>query len=158
MLDQPFLCPHHVGNGNHRKIHPVRFPCVRINGTRSRGTRTAPQNIAADNEILVGVKRTAGTDHRIPPAGLAVIFRMITCQMCIAGQGMFHQNGIGTVGIELAVGFITDIDGTQRASAVQLQCIFGGLPETEIMRFHNSDNRRRWRGLFAAHNRKHPCT
>ena len=139
MVYKPFLRPDHIRDRDDRKTHPVRLAGVRIDRTRARGTGAAAQNVAADNEIFIGIERTAGSDLGIPPAGFAVRFRMEPRQMRIAGQSMFHQNRIGLVGIERAVGLITDIDAAQRPAAIELQRILGRVAEAEIPALDDPD-------------------
>ena len=80
----------------------------------------AADHVAADDEVAVGVERPAGTDHGLPPAGLAGD-RMHIGDMLIAGQRMADQDGVGAVGIEFAIGLIGDLERRQIDAAIELQ-------------------------------------
>jgi hypothetical protein len=41
--------------------------------------------------------------------------------MCVAGQGMANQNGVGTIRIERAVGFIRQRKGPEHPSAAEMK-------------------------------------
>src|SRR5215472_9758746 len=69
---------------------------------------------------MVGVERTAGPHHGLPPAGLAGD-RMHIGDMLIAGQRMTSQNGVGAIGIELAVGLVSDLERRQIDATIELQ-------------------------------------
>src|SRR5215831_5283379 len=69
---------------------------------------------------MVGVERTAGPHHGLPPAGLAGD-RMHIGNMLIAGQRMTNQNGVGAIGIELAIGLIGDLERRQVDATIELQ-------------------------------------
>ncbi len=65
----------------------------------------APQNIAADHEEAPGIDRLAGTDQRVPPAG-KLLSLMPPGGMGGSGQGVADQDGVGPLGVELAVGLV----------------------------------------------------
>ena len=134
VVDQEFLRPYHVLNRNDGKIHTVRLSGIRINGTGTGRAGTSAENIAADDEVFFRVERPAGTDHFIPPAGLAVIFAVTPGKMRISGQSVFHENGIGRIHVQRAVSLVTDVQITQRLSAVQFQQGIG----MKILRHYNS--------------------
>ena len=137
MVDQKFLRPHHVLNRDDRKIHAVGFSRVGIDGTRPCRAGTPPENVAADDEVFLRVKRTSRADHLVPPAGLPVIFVVTARQMRVPCQRMFHKNGVACIRIQGPIGLITDVQIAQTPSAVQLQPGVG----MEILRRHNADGR-----------------
>ena len=137
VVDQKFLRPHHVLNRDDRKIHAVGFSRVGIDGTRPCRAGTPPENVAADDEVFLRVKRTSRADHLVPPAGLPVIFVVTARQMRVPCQRMFHKNGVACIRIQGPIGLITDVQIAQTPSAVQLQPGVG----MEILRRHNADGR-----------------
>ena len=58
-------------NGDERKIQPPGLAGRRIVRGRAGRPHAAADHIRADDEIPVGIERLAGTDHGLPPAGLA---------------------------------------------------------------------------------------
>ena len=120
------------GDGDDREIHIVKSAGVRIDRTRSGRTGAAADDVAADDEITVGIDRFAGTDHRVPPARLGIVGGMNPGDMRISGQRVFDQNRIAPVRRQRTVGFITDIDVEQLPAAIQPQCVSVGHSEGEI--------------------------
>ena len=79
-----------------------------------------PITLRADDEVAVGVERPAGADHGLPPAGLAGD-RVHIGDMLVAGQRMADQDGVGAVGIELAIGLVGDLERREIDAAIELQ-------------------------------------
>jgi len=118
MLDQELLGPHHIGDGDDGEAEaegPARGGvCVPGPG----GPQAAPQHIAADDEIALGVERPAGADHLLPPAGPAG-HRILPDQELVAGQRMADQDGVGARRVQLAIGLIGDGKGAEFDAAIQ---------------------------------------
>ena len=123
-IDQHGLRAHHVGNGDDRKIQSPQFAGGGIGRGRPGRAHAAADHVRADDEVSVGVERTAGTDHGFPPAGLAG-HRMHVGDMLIAGQRMADQNGVGAVGIEFAIGLVGDLERREIDAAIELQRLVG---------------------------------
>ena len=119
-IDQHGLRAHHVGKGDDRKIQPPHLAGGGIGRGRAGRAHAAADHVRADDEIFVGIERTAGTDHGLPPAGLAR-HRMHIGDMLIAGQRMADQNGVGPVGIEFAIGLVGDLERREIDAAIELQ-------------------------------------
>ena len=102
------------------KIQPPHLAGGRIGRGRTGRAHAAADHVRADDEIVVGIERPAGTDHGLPPAGLAGD-RMHIGDMLIAGQRMADQNGVGAVGIELAIGLVGDLERRKIDAAIELQ-------------------------------------
>ena len=67
--------------------------------------------IGADDEIFVGVERLAGADHEVEP-------------VMIAGDRRHHQDGVGFLGVERAVGDVGDREILDHLAAFQLEVAF----------------------------------
>ncbi len=119
-VDQHGLRAHHVGNGDDRKIQPPQFAGGGIGRGRPGRAHAAADHVRADDEVTVGIERAAGTDHGFPPAGLAG-HRMDVGDVLIAGQRMADQDGVGAIGIELAIGLIGDLERREIDAAIELQ-------------------------------------
>ena len=119
-IEQHGLRAHHVGNGDDRKIQPPQFAGGRIGRGRPGRAHAAADHIGADDEVAVGVERTAGADHGLPPARLAG-HRMHVGDVLIAGQRMADQNGVGTVGVEFAIGLVGDLERREIDAAIERQ-------------------------------------
>ena len=68
--------------------------------------------VGADDEILVGVERLAGADHEIEP-------------VMIAGDRRHHQDGVGFLRVQRAVGDVGDRKILDRLAAFELEVAFG---------------------------------
>ena len=118
LIDQHFLQPHHVANGDHRKRHGIRAAGGGIDGGRSGGAPASAQHVGADDEILVGVERLAGADHVVPPARLAG-FVTDAGRVRVAGEGVQDQDGVALARVQLAVGFVGYFDRRERGAAIE---------------------------------------
>ena len=119
-VEQHGLRAHHVRNGDDRKIQPPQFAGGGIGRRRPGRAHAAADHIGADDEVAVGVERTAGADHGLPPAGLAG-HRMHVGDVLIAGQRMADQNGVGAVGVEFAIGLVGDLERREIDAAIERQ-------------------------------------
>src|SRR6185437_1580889 len=109
---------HHVGNGDDREIKPPRLAGRWIGRGRPGRPHAGADHIGADDEVLIGIKRTAGTDHGLPPAGLAGD-GMLVEDMLVAGQRMADENGIAARRIERAVSLIGDLERREIDAAIE---------------------------------------
>ena len=119
-IEQHCLGPHHVRYRDDRKIQSPHFAGGGIGRCGPGRAHAAADHIGANDEVAVGVQRAAGTDHGFPPAGLAG-HRMDVGDVLIAGQRVADQNGVGTVGIELTIDLIGDLEWRQIDAAIELQ-------------------------------------
>ena len=120
MVEQHRLRPHHIGNGQHRKIHPPGLIGSRIDRRGTRAAETAADHIGADDKMPIGIDRLARPHHPYPPAILACQ-RVFRGDILIAGQRMTDQDGIAGIRVERAIGFIGIFDWRKCGSAVQWQ-------------------------------------
>ena len=67
---------------------------------------------------------TAGTDQGLPPAGLAG-HGMNIGDVLIAGQRVANQNGVGALGVELAIGLIGNLKWRKVDTAIKPQRLVG---------------------------------
>ena len=139
-VEQHGLRAHHVGNGDDREIQPPRLAGGGIDRGRPGRAHAAADHVGADDEVAVGVERPAGADHGVPPAGLAG-HRMHIGDMLIAGQRMADQNGVGAIGIEVAIGLVGDLERREIDAAIELQ---------RLVRAELRHRRRRMVGLMGA--------
>ena len=118
MIKQPCLRFHHVGDGDHREIHRERLARTRIDARWPGGAHAAAEHIGADHEPMFGIDRLARPHQPRPPAGLARN-GVGAGQILIPGQRVAHQDGVGGVGVQLAIGFIGDGEFGQHTAARQ---------------------------------------
>src|SRR5215218_10947896 len=71
-IEQAFLGPHHIPDGDHGKTHPVGTPATGRQGCRARAARATPEHVGADHEVSFGVDSTPRPDHGVPPAAAFV--------------------------------------------------------------------------------------
>ena len=95
-------------------------------------TQATADHVRADDEVTVGIERPARPDQGFPPAGLAG-HRMDVGDVLIAGQRMTDQDGVGAIGIELAVGLIGDLERREIDAAIELQrLVHAGFASSEL--------------------------
>ena len=119
-VEQHGLRAHHVGDGDDGKIQPPGLAGGRIGRGRTGRSHAAADHVRADDEVLVGIERTAGTDHDFPPAGLAGQ-RMHIGDVLIERQRVADQDGVGAVGVQFAIGLIGDLERREIDAAIELQ-------------------------------------
>ena len=68
------------------------------------------QAVDRDDEITLGVDCLAGTDDRVPIAGLRIVRRIASGGMAGAGKIMRDEDGVLAFRIELSVPLETDLD------------------------------------------------
>ncbi len=119
-VEQHRLRAHHVGNGHDRKIQPPWLAGGRVGRSRPGRAHAAADDVGADDEVTVDVERQPVADHVLPPSRLAR-HRMHVCDMLIERQRMADQNGIGALGVELAIGLVGDLERREIDAAVELQ-------------------------------------
>lgn len=119
LSNKSVLCSDDVVDGEHGEGGSVGSACVRINGLRAGGAKTAAQRVGADDKVLVGVQRLARTDIVLPPASLWVGL----CGVCMRGgrETSVEQDGIGSVLVELAPGLEGDFKLWQAVAVIEGQ-------------------------------------
>ena len=120
MLHQKSLCPHHVADGDRRKIGAPGFARGRVDAARPGAAHAAAEHVGANDEKSVGVDRPARSDDQAPPAGLAGE-RMRLGDVLVASKGMADQDRVGFVRIQGAVGAVGDGDAGQGLAAVKYE-------------------------------------
>ena len=124
MVHQHGLGAHHVGNGHHRQVEPPGLARFRIDRGGTGAAHAAADHIRADDEIAVGIDRLAGTDHGLPPAGLAGD-RMHIGHVLVARQGMADQHRIGLRRVQRSVGLVGDGERRQVDAGIHFQGLVG---------------------------------
>ena len=100
MVDQQLLRPHHVGHGHERETSsPYSLPVAGIDAAGPAAPLAAPDDVRADDEVLVGVEALARADHRLPPARL-VFARVVAGGVGVAGQGVQDEDGVGALVVQ----------------------------------------------------------
>ncbi len=120
MVDQQLLRLDHVADGDDREMQPVGLAGRRIDLLGADGAHAAAQEVRADDEIFVGVERLARPDDIVPPAALPGQ-RVDAGEELIAGQGMAHQDGVGFIAIEPAIGLIGQGKGPEIEPGIELE-------------------------------------
>ena len=119
-VEQHGLRAHHVGNGDDGKVQPPGLAGGRIGRGRAGRAHATADHVRTDDEVFVGVERPAGTDHDFPPAGLAGQ-RMHVGDVLIQRQRVADQDGVGAIGVQLAIGLIGDLERREIDAAIELQ-------------------------------------
>ena len=109
---------HEVGDGEEREAQPVRLAAGRVDRHRARRAAAAAEQVRGDDEEAVRVERLAGADEVVPPAGPLRV-AVVPGRVGVAGQGVADEDGVGAVGVELAVGLVGDLDRRQRRAGVE---------------------------------------
>ena len=132
------LGPHHVRDGDHREVRPVRPPGRRVDRGRPGGPAAAAEQVRGDDEVAVGVERLAGADHPVPPAeplagrrrresSAANPSRVLSGgrrrgeagRVGVAAERVADQDDVVARGRERAVGLVGHPDRVQLPAAVE---------------------------------------
>src|SRR5262249_40715080 len=124
MIEQHRLSTNHVADGDDWKFEAPGLAGLRICGGRPGAPHAAADHVRADDEIALTVNRPAGPDHGLPPARL-LSYRMDVGDMLVAGQGMTDQHRIGALGVERAVGLISDLERAKIDAGIELERLVG---------------------------------
>ena len=81
---------------------------------------TSAEVVQTEDEATVRIDRFAGAYAHIPPPRLVVVHTVETSRVMVSRQGVTDQDGVGLVGIELAVGFVDDFEVRQSDAALQV--------------------------------------
>ena len=111
-VEQHRLGPHHVADGDQRKVEAIGLAGRGIDFGRAGRAHAAADDIGADDEEAVGIDGLARSHHGRPPARLAGD-GMVAGDELVAGQGMADQDGVALGRIERAIGHIGDGEGRQ---------------------------------------------
>ncbi len=111
---------HLVANRDCGKPGAPRFP---VTGQRSRAGRpaTAAQHVGRHRTPAVGVDRSAGPDHPVPPAWGGMTRPSGPGDVRIPGQGVQHHDDVVALGRQLAPALHRDVDVVQYRAALQRQ-------------------------------------
>ena len=123
-VDQHRLRAHHVGDGDDGEIQAPHLAGRGIDRGRPGRAHAAADHVGADDEVVLRIKRSAGTDQRLPPAGLAGD-GMHVGDVLVAGQRMADQHRVGAIGVELAIGLVGDLERGEIDAAIEPQRLLG---------------------------------
>ena len=97
--------------------------CFGVDVFGSSRAHAAAQNVGADDEISVGVERSARSDHDVPPPRFTGQ-RVGIGGVLVAGQRVAHQNRVGFLGVQRAIGLVGHAKTGEFRATVQAQCTF----------------------------------
>ena len=100
-----------------------RMKVTGIKGCEIIAVNTDAQDLLysnADHKILIRVEPATGADHEIPPARILVA-GMESRGVGIPRERVHHEDGIRFVRVQLAIGLISESDGTQRSSRLEFE-------------------------------------
>ena len=81
----------------------------------------AAQIVQADHKKALCIDGLAGANTFIPPTGSLVFIVVVAGGVMMSTQGVTHQYGVGTLSIQLTVGFVDQLIVGQAATAGQQQ-------------------------------------
>ncbi len=108
----------------HRHDREVRAPGLArggIDAGRPGGAMAAAEVVDADDEEPVRVHRLAGADEVVPPADVLGIVLVPARDMVGSVQRMTHEDRVGPLGVQRAVGLVTDGVGRHHRAAHERQ-------------------------------------
>ena len=132
-----------VFHRHHRKIGAPWFSRRGIDGRRPGGAEATAEVIGADDEKAPGVQRLSRADEVVPPADVVRIFGVVAGDMMRGVQRMADENGVGALGVELAIGLVRNVEGRKRRPALQSY----RLAEMRGLGAHCADRGRRIRSV-----------
>ena len=120
-VGQSCLGVHPVLDRDHGKLRAPGFAGGRVDGRRPGRAETAAQVIDADDKEAFGIQGLARADHVVPPADVGRLVFVPAGDVVGVVQCLAHQDRIGPVGVQIAVGFIDEFVGRQHAAAAKGQ-------------------------------------
>ena len=105
-IRQARLASYPVPGAHCRKITTPGYARGGVDTARPGGAVTAPEIVQADDKKTFGIDRFAWPDAFVPPAGLPVLHAVKARGMMVAAERVTYQHGVGSVGIESAVGLV----------------------------------------------------
>jgi hypothetical protein len=119
--------------------------CMRLRfRIAGRGREAVGDRVGADDEIFFGVERLAGADHEVN----AVV---------VAGNRGHHQDGIGFLGVQRAMGDIGDRKILDRLAAFQFEVPFGVKLVRRLLRRVGQSGQRQQAGGDESCDALHGC-
>ena len=132
IIEQHRLRLDHVPDGDDRKIQAVTFFRLGIYFLRPDRSHATAQDIGADDMKTLGIQRLTRAHHVLPPAA-APADRMRPEDELIARQGMTHENRVGFIVIEDAVGLIGGGERAQFGPRIKAQRLVPAEFHTETV-------------------------
>jgi hypothetical protein len=120
MIEQHGLRAHHVADSDDGKFQAPRFAGCGIGRGRAGGAHAGADHVRTDHEVAVGVDRLAGPNHGFPPAGFFG-HRMQVGHVLVAGERVAHQHRIGAIGIQGAIGLVSDLQRAELNAGIEFE-------------------------------------
>ena len=90
-----------------------------IGGQRPGTAATAAEVVQGDDVELARIDGLAGADAGVPPTRLRILRRVVASSVVVAGEGVAHQHGVALGGVQLAVGFVDQLEARQLGAALE---------------------------------------
>src|SRR5262249_18048876 len=132
MVEQHGLRAHHVANGDHREVEAPGGAGPWVSGSGSGGAHAGAEHVRANDEIALGVDRPTWSDHGFPPARL-LRDRMSIGNVLVAGEGVADQYRVAALGIERAIGLVSDLERREIDAGVEVKRLVGAEANDERM-------------------------
>ena len=115
-----------VPNGHGREARPVGRPGRRVGRGWAGRTLAAAEHVDAHQEIPVGIKTTARSDHPVPPARGRLAGSTFSEGVSVAGQRVTDQDRVVSRRREFAPGFVGHGDVAEDVTALEHERPLGG--------------------------------
>lgn len=118
------LAAHPVLHADDGEIRAVDVVAVRPPRAGTGTAMAATKIVQRNDEPLVGVDCLPRSDAVVPPTGFLIGQRVYAGCVMVTRKGVADQNGIRSIGVQRAIGFIDQVEARQFGAAAQAE---GGI-------------------------------
>ena len=107
----------------------------RVNRGRPRAPFTAAEDIGADDKIFIRIEGLARSDRIVPPARFAIVRRVPSGDVGVAGEGVADENRVAAIRVQGPVGLVRQSKRSEGCPALQAKL----LVERHLLRVDDHD-------------------